>query len=73
MLMDTTSLLIQLLDQLPLPLMLQTSAGQVLTQNRVWHQYVGELQDPDWIRQEAAPWLESTSSMESPSSMVGGS
>ncbi len=36
-------LLIPLLNQLPLPLMLQTSNGQVLTQNYTWHEQLGSL------------------------------
>lgn len=38
-------LLITLLNQLPLPLMLQTSSGQVLTQNQTWHEQLGPLLD----------------------------
>ena len=38
-------LLITLLNQLPLPLMLQTSSGQVLTQNHTWHEQLGSLLD----------------------------
>lgn len=51
--------LLKLLERLPLPLMLQNSEGQVLMQNAVWQQQIGELLDPGWIQQEAAPWLES--------------
>jgi signal transduction histidine kinase/DNA-binding response OmpR family regulator len=50
--------LLELLERLPLPLMLQTSSGQVLAQNSVWRTQVGELSDPVQIRQEAAIWLE---------------
>jgi signal transduction histidine kinase/DNA-binding response OmpR family regulator len=50
--------LAQLLERLPLPLMLQTSSGQVLTQNLAWRQQIGELQDPYSIRQDAATFLE---------------
>jgi signal transduction histidine kinase/DNA-binding response OmpR family regulator len=50
--------LVELLDRLPLPLMLQTSGGQVLTQNLAWQQQMGELLDPNWVRQEAAALLE---------------
>jgi signal transduction histidine kinase/CheY-like chemotaxis protein len=52
--------LIKLIDQLPLPLMLQTSAGQVVSQNQTWQQQVGKLQDPQEIRQAAAAWLRKT-------------
>jgi signal transduction histidine kinase/FixJ family two-component response regulator len=50
--------LAQLLERLPIPLMLQTGTGQVLTQNLAWRQQLGELQDPYSIRQEAAVFLE---------------
>ncbi len=50
--------LLELLERLPLPLMLQTSSGQVLAQNTDWRDQVGELLDPSWLRQEAAPFLE---------------
>ncbi|EKQ67608.1 signal transduction histidine kinase [Leptolyngbyaceae cyanobacterium JSC-12] len=49
--------LLQLLERLPIPLMLQTSSGQVVAQNRVWREQVGELSDPVKIWQEAAVWL----------------
>jgi signal transduction histidine kinase/CheY-like chemotaxis protein len=52
--------LIKLIDQLPLPLMLQTSAGQVVSQNQTWQQQVGKLQDPQETRQAAAAWLRKT-------------
>lgn len=48
------------LEQLPIPLMLQTSGGTVVAQNPVWRQQVGELQDPTWIRHEAAALLETS-------------
>lgn len=50
--------LLELLERLPLPLMLQTSRGEVLTQNTLWRGQVGELRDPSWVRQEAAALLE---------------
>ncbi len=46
--------LIQLLEQLPLPLMLQTGAGEVLTQNITWRQLVGEFQNLDGVKPTAA-------------------
>ncbi len=52
--------LLQLLEQLPLPLMLQTQDGIVVMQNSVWCEQVGKWLDPNWLRQEAAPWLEAT-------------
>lgn len=49
--------LLQLLERLPLPLMLQTNTGEVLAQNSVWRKQVGELSDPVAIWREAAVWL----------------
>jgi signal transduction histidine kinase/DNA-binding response OmpR family regulator len=46
--------LIQLLEQMPLPFMLQTGTGQVITQNSAWVQQVGELLDPSWVGRDAA-------------------
>jgi signal transduction histidine kinase/CheY-like chemotaxis protein len=43
---------IQLLERLPWPLMLQTADGEVVTQNQAWWQQLGELKDPEAIRQE---------------------
>ncbi len=47
------SLIGQILDSLPLPLMLQTSAGDVLAQNKLWHQQVGQLQNGEQVTQDA--------------------
>lgn len=47
----------QLLEHLPLPLMLQTNSGRVLAQNAVWCRQIGALGDPVQIWQEAAWWL----------------
>jgi signal transduction histidine kinase/CheY-like chemotaxis protein len=44
--------LIQLLERLPWPLMLQTTSGEVVTQNPAWWQQLGTLKDPEGIRQE---------------------
>lgn len=52
--------LIDLLERMPIPLMLQTATGRVITQNLIWRQQVGELRDPGQIRREAALILEST-------------
>ncbi|MDX2242216.1 MAG: hybrid sensor histidine kinase/response regulator [Leptolyngbyaceae cyanobacterium bins.302] len=49
--------LLQLLERLPLPLMLQTNEGAVLAQNSVWCQQVGKLSDPVRIWHEASVWL----------------
>ena len=38
-----TALLVQVLDHLPLPLMLQTSSGTVIAQNQIWQRQIGEV------------------------------
>lgn len=50
--------LIELLERLPLPLMLQTSQGQVVTQNLSWRQQLVELENPVELREEATAVLE---------------
>ncbi|MDW8200417.1 MAG: ATP-binding protein, partial [Cyanobacteriota bacterium SKYGB_h_bin112] len=50
--------LIALVDQVPLPMMVQTSTGQVLVRNAAWHQQLSELQNPLLIQQAAASLLE---------------
>ncbi|QSJ16284.1 response regulator [Nostoc sp. UHCC 0702] len=44
--------LVQLLEHLPWPLMLQTSTGEVVTQNPAWWQQLGALKDPEGVRQQ---------------------
>ena len=51
-------LLIQLLEQLPLPLSLQTSAGQTVAENLSWRQLLGTWPDLDWARSPTATCLE---------------
>ncbi len=51
--------LIQLLERLPWPLMLQTSSGEVLTQNPAWWQQLGKLKNPEGVRQEVEEILSS--------------
>ncbi|HEY9818095.1 MAG TPA: hypothetical protein V6D20_20170, partial [Candidatus Obscuribacterales bacterium] len=38
-----TALLVQVLDHLPLPLMLQTSSGTIIAQNQIWQRQIGEV------------------------------
>ncbi len=52
----------QILDSLPLPLMLQTSAGDVLAQNKIWHQQVGQLRNAEQVTQDANQLMEEVSS-----------
>ncbi|MCC5638288.1 hybrid sensor histidine kinase/response regulator [Nostoc sp. CHAB 5844] len=49
--------LIKLVEQLPWPLMLQTSAGEIVTQNPAWWQQLGVLKDPEDVRQQVAAIL----------------
>jgi len=51
--------LIDLLERIPIPLMLQTSTGRIITQNLFWRQQVSDLQDPTQLGREAATVLES--------------
>ncbi len=51
--------LIQLLERLPWPLMLQTSSGEVLTQNPAWWQQLGKLKNPEGVRKEVEEILSS--------------
>lgn len=50
--------LMQFLERLPLPLMLQTTAGDVVARNIHWQQQLGDLVDPGWVQREAAAILE---------------
>jgi signal transduction histidine kinase/CheY-like chemotaxis protein len=52
--------LVDLLERIPVPLMLQTGAGRIVTQNLAWRQQVSGLRDPGQIGREAAAILEST-------------
>ncbi|MBW4454883.1 MAG: hybrid sensor histidine kinase/response regulator [Nostoc indistinguendum CM1-VF10] len=44
--------LVQLLERLPWPLMLQTSSGEVVARNPAWWQQLGALKDPEGVRQQ---------------------
>ncbi|WP_341527967.1 ATP-binding protein [Nostoc sp. UHCC 0302] len=44
--------LVQLLERLPWPLMLQTGTGEVVAQNPAWWQQLGVLKDPEGVRQQ---------------------
>ncbi len=52
--------LIQLLERLPWPLMLQTNTGKVVTQNPAWWEQLGILKDPEGIRQQVEAILNPT-------------
>ncbi|MEO1210451.1 MAG: ATP-binding protein [Cyanobacteria bacterium J06638_20] len=49
--------LAMLLEDLPLPLMLQTSRGHILAQNTAWLHQLAALQDPEPIWQEISTFL----------------
>ncbi|MGI8504340.1 MAG: ATP-binding protein [Hassallia sp.] len=51
--------LVQLLERLPWPLMLQTSNGDVITQNPAWWEQLGGLKDPEGVRQQVGEILNS--------------
>jgi hypothetical protein len=44
--------LVQLLELLPWPLMLQTGTGEVVAQNPAWWQQLGAFKDPEAVRQQ---------------------
>lgn len=44
--------IVQLLERLPLPLMLQTSLGEAIAQNPAWNRQFGNMGNPEAIRQE---------------------
>jgi signal transduction histidine kinase/CheY-like chemotaxis protein len=50
--------MVELLERLPIPLMLQTASGRKVAQNLAWRQQIGELRDPEQISQEAGQILE---------------
>ncbi|MFQ4141379.1 ATP-binding protein [Chlorogloeopsis sp. ULAP02] len=52
--------LVQLLERLPWPLMLQTGNGEVVTQNPAWWQQLGVLKDPEGVRQQVEAILTPT-------------
>ncbi|KYC43263.1 hybrid sensor histidine kinase/response regulator [Scytonema hofmannii PCC 7110] len=54
--------LVQLLERLPWPLMLQTSSGEVVTQNPAWWQQLGALKDPEGVRRQVEAILAMTPS-----------
>ncbi|MBL1178080.1 ATP-binding protein [Pantanalinema sp. GBBB05] len=55
---QASTALLELLDRLPLPLMLQTSQGRVVIQNMLWQEQVGGLLEPDCVGRDAAQVLE---------------
>ncbi|WP_096592853.1 ATP-binding protein [Calothrix sp. NIES-2098] len=52
--------LVQLLERLPWPLMLQTGNGEVVAQNPAWWQQLGVLKDPEGVRKQVERILASS-------------
>ena len=50
--------LMQVLERLPLPMMLQSNTGRVVAENTFWQQQFDELADPDWVQHDANAVLE---------------
>lgn len=53
----TLRVLESLIEELPLPLMVQTRDGHILTQNAAWRHQLAALQDPDTIWREITAFL----------------
>lgn len=49
----TIQSLMQVLERLPMPMMVQSNSGQVLAENTFWQQQLDELADPDWVQHDA--------------------
>ncbi len=56
--------LVELLERLPWPVMLQTDAGEVVTQNPAWLQQFGALNEPEQVRLEVEAILETSCASE---------
>jgi signal transduction histidine kinase/CheY-like chemotaxis protein len=63
--------LVQLLERLPWPLMLQTGSGDIVAQNPAWWQQLGVLKDPEGVRQEVEAILASVIRQESSENQRG--
>ena len=50
--------LMQVLERLPMPMMLQSNTGRVVAENTFWQQQFAELADPDWVQHDADAVLE---------------
>ncbi len=57
--------IVHLLARLPWPMMLQTSYGEIITQNPAWWQQLGVLKDPEGIRKQVETILNPKSSPKS--------
>ncbi|WP_439566065.1 ATP-binding protein [Gloeocapsopsis crepidinum] len=52
-------LLVQLLEKLPCPLILQTTTGEVVMQNSAWSRHFGGFSDPEEVRRKVESILDS--------------
>jgi signal transduction histidine kinase/DNA-binding response OmpR family regulator len=55
---EVSQSLVQLLEWVPVPMMLQTSQGRVISQNQAWRHHIGELINLPQVQQEASVFLE---------------
>ncbi|HAX85042.1 MAG TPA: hypothetical protein DCY91_02000, partial [Cyanobacteria bacterium UBA11370] len=58
---NNLKLLIQVLEELPLPLSLQTATGQVLAENLTWRQLLGASPGVDWDKHSTTTQLQERS------------
>lgn len=63
------SLLLETLDDLPLPIMIQTADGAVVAQNQTWRSHMAELADAEGLWQQIAHSLSAESRSELPPDM----
>ena len=54
--------LMQVLERLPMPMMLQSNTGRVVAENTFWQQQFDELADPDWVQHDVDAVLDATHS-----------
>jgi signal transduction histidine kinase/CheY-like chemotaxis protein len=56
--LETKTTLMQFLEHLPLPLMLQTSTGRVIARNQHWSEQLTDFVDTGWVQRDVASVLE---------------
>ncbi|MCU0552060.1 MAG: ATP-binding protein [Leptolyngbya sp. Prado105] len=56
--LESKTTLMQFLEHLPLPLMLQTSTGRMIAKNKHWTEQLSDFVDPGWVQRDAASVLE---------------
>ncbi len=60
---DSDELLTNVIENLPLPVMIQTADGRVVMQNTTWQRHINQFQNLDTIQQQLAGLFAHTSSM----------